>query len=742
MEPTLPGEPSSESLAAVEAASARVHPIDFAAAFLITALGAAMWVGTLTAGAGHFAPRISLLVGAAAGVGASIAVWHWRSGAGEQPSTRFGVPEAALVLIIVFGALRAWPPAIAWPAFLDGGWYASAGTLVARQGSLRLDLGPVSDDVFVMRLADQRRAGIGVPRDEHRGFHAVAFSVSDVDSGTATPYHPPLYTSWLAIVASIRGASKIGSGALPWAFAWMLGLAVLARHTLGRDVAPWAVALAVMGPTWRFFAPQPFAEYASGALLLGALAILAMARSLPRTSRSPLAPPFIAGLLLGLAALTKLDVVPLVAATALWWWFMRLHGSEVPAIASTSGQVPLLRAGNGRDFYGALALGLGLAPAAVHAGFLAVGPTRVYYSLNLWGVRSAALEAVRRIGGWEGLAVAGVITLALLAGARMVLKNQRTARHSAHADAARSPGRPGKRMQGSGMGIMRRVLAFGPAALVLLFWLRDRPDGTVTAIPPSLSTILVWAVTPLGAWAALAGWVWLVGSSGDERPSVGQLGLLRTPLLPAAVASMLVLAAPLVTRSLSPLYVGRRLLPIVLPLVCILAAGTTVRAWRRGGWWRAGIAAAAILVCVAQLRGGQPLAPGRDLSGARILIERLGAYGGPDDLFVLPSSLSGEDAGRLGAAIWALNGRHVAVIGSPEPDLEALAAAVLRLLGEGRRVFWASGSAPPELEGIRTERAGEESVLTEVLAPEPSLPPAYVQYDFSVEIHELSIDTP
>jgi hypothetical protein len=137
------------------------------------------------------------------------------------------------------------------------------------------------------------------------------------------------------------------------------------------------------------------------------------------------------------------------------------------------------------------------------------------------------------------------------------------------------------------------------------------------------------------------------------------------------------------------------------------------------------------------LRAGQPLSPARDLSGARLLIDRLDVYGGSKDVFVFPSSLSGEDAGRLGAAVWALGGRHVAVIGSPEPDLEALAAAVHRLLDEGRRVFWAAGTSPPELVGVRAEIVGEESVITEVLAPEPPLPPSYVQYEFSVEVHEL-----
>lgn len=768
----------------------------------IAGLGGAMWAATVSAGAGRFAPLGSLVVGLAIGVCVAIGLGGVlgipRRRRGVESSTpragsSVGGAEAALIFVVAIAAFRAWPPSVAWPAFLDGGWYAATAAMVARHGDLNLDVGPAADPVFVMRLADQRRAGIGVPLDESRGFHAVAFAVADPGSGIATPYHPPLYTSWLAIFADRFGPDRLALGGWIWAVAWLLALGALARRAFGPWAAPWAVALAGVSPLWRFFAPQPFAELAAGALVLTGLGLLAMPGSqspagaggssgagiagspVPPRSRPldpPLARPLVAGLLLGLAALTKLDAVPIVIAVVIWWCWMsigRSRGADASsaivdpmALAPHAARVDLTdetRPGvavdptdalyPGGGLSPALALLLGLVPAAAHAVVLAQGSSAVYYKLNLWGVRSAALTVLQRLGGGPALALlATAVVVAGFAAFRTRTRGiQRPRRGAAIAvdagsgvaqgSATRAAGGAPRSFE-SGLGaIGRAALAFGPAAIVVALWLRDRPVGDSVAAAPSLSTILVWAITPLGAWAALATWAWIVRGSARSAPPMLFFALLRSPLVPAAIATAIVLAAPLVTRTLSPLYVGRRLLPVALPLACILAAGGALSAWRRGGLMRTGLVVAALVVGAVQLRAGQPLAPGRDLAGARLLMERFTAYGGDDDLLIFPSSLTDEDAGRLAAAVWALDGRDVAVVGSPEPDAEVLAAAVHEALATGRRIFWIGAAPPPPLAGIDARSAGEESVITEVLAPDPVLPPRMIQYELSAAVHEL-----
>ncbi len=698
--------------------------MDAVAISVIAGLAAAMWSATISANIGRFSPVASIVIGGAVCIGGIYAARRRGALSRGPVIAKDGGGTATLLIVVALVAVRAWPPAVAWPAFLDGGWYAAAAALVSRQGGLNLDAGPGSAEVFVMRLADQRRAGIGVPLDESQGFHAVAFAVSEVGSGAASPYHPPFFTSWLAIFAALLGPNLLGTGAWPWAVAWAMGLGVLARRTLSSDAAPWAVAIAGISPLWRFFAPQPYAELTAGALVLAGLALLARRPTWSASNSPTLGPiwtirPILAGILLGLAALTKLDTLPIVVAATAWWlWTCNRSDGDRSA----------------RDHRAAIALIVGLLPAVVHAGLIASGPSAVYYSLNLWGVRSAALSIVERLGGWAGSIAIIVMAVALL----ILIVVKRTDPSSGRDDpAVAGVARPGRARPSLALSL----LAFAPALIFVALWLRDRPTSETVAAAPSMATILVWAITPLCAWAALATWALIIRSSEFPRlPSLGAMS--KSPLAPAAVATAVVLLAPLVTRTLSPLYVGRRLLPIAFPLACILAAGGAAHAWRRGGVWRVGLVIAAIIVFAVQSMTTQALSPSRDLSGARLLIDRLVEYGSDDDLLIFPSSLTDEDAGRLASAVWALDGRSVAVVGAPEPNLEALAAAVLEVLETDRRVYWIGAAPPPVLEGVAVQPAGEESVITEVLAPDPALPPRMVRYELSVTIHELQQEAP
>lgn len=723
---------------------------------LVVGLAASMWLATIGAGISRFSP-LAAVAGGVVAAGAAIVVPEFRRDRAVTGGHAAGRPRGAdlllLVLVAVFAA-RAWPPSIAWPAFLDGGWYAAAAAQIARQGALVLDVGPGSDPVFVTRLADQRRAGLGVPLDEDAGFHAVAFAVADVGDGTAAPYHPPFFSSWLAIFAALLGPARLGIGAWIWASAWAAALGVLARRTFGATAGVWAIVIAGLSPLALSFARQPFAELAAGALVMGALAILGPLRHSREGGRdlpAAAAPArwgeaggsFVAGLLLGLAGLTKLDVVPAVAIAVAWWTWWSVRGRKGGG-PGREAAAPGLGA--------VIGLWLGLVPAAVHGAALAAGPAAVYYSLNLWGVRGAILEAlagaVGRLGGPAGAVASAVAAAAVLVAVALAAARSRRPGPSSGTGpgpgpnpgldlnrglrpAAGRPAVPGRRLDVS--AAILAVVAYGPAFMVALLWLRDRP-GQDVAGPASLSTILVWAITPLGAWAALYGWAQLVRG----RSITG--GLAPSPIAPVALATAFVLAAPLVTRSLSPLYAGRRLLPVALPLACLLAAAVADRAWRRGGLMRLACAAGVAIAAASTVTAERSISPARDLAGARLLIDRLGAYGGPDDLFVFPSALTDEDdAGRLAAAVWALDGRPVAVVGAPEPDLGALGAAVTRILDSGRAVFWVGASPPPALEGLEVEAVGQESVITEVLAPDPGLPPRMSRFELSLGVHAYRV---
>ena len=202
---------------------------------------------------------------------------------------------------------------------------------------------------------------------------------------------------------------------------------------------------------------------------------------------------------------------------------------------------------------------------------------------------------------------------------------------------------------------MRWLVAIGPAIVVAAIWLRDQPrEGhshrSARAIDdPGLGDHALGGVGRAGRMGVLGPW--------RVRTRAGQSdhgALAASPILPAALATAFVIAAPLVTRSLSPLYVGRRLLPIALPLACVLVAAAVQHMWRRGERWRVGLIAAGLLIAGVQLRAGQPIAPGRDLSGARLLIDRLGGVRRPRrslrfSLVVVGRGLRASRRGRLGA---------------------------------------------------------------------------------------------
>ncbi len=758
--------------------------IEIVLALVLVPLATAAWIALATAEIGRFSP-VAAAIGAGLALGAlgSGWVWGWR-----QRRLRFdgaaGWDLAALALVAVAMAW-AWPANTPWPAFLDATWYVNTAARIARDGSLTFHpealavADPRAQQALIATFADERAVGLPFPADSSRGFHAVVFSAQDVGAAAGTgpepplaqpgagsvpaaspvvhPYHPPFFATSLALAARDRGLGRIGEGALPWALAYLVAVAALARAAFGTRVAWLAVIVVGAGPAFSYFGANPYAEPAAGALALAGLVCLvrlvswggagdspgtaAGARVLPPETPEPDDPhPLLAaaaGLGLGLAGLVKVDLWPVALVGILWWWLARR------------------RVGAWRE---SAALGIGIGLPAAQFAILALTVSNLYVRLNGGGV-------IDRLWSWAPAIAAAGLALALTAvGWIRWQATQGAVRRSA---AGAAQGRDGRGRMGSGGADQaaggravegwaqaltgrdaRRVVAIvvvlALGAAMVAGWLApaDRP--------PSMVTILAWLVTPLGLWAAALG---LVLALEGEDPRAGPIIALALTVVP------LLLVDPVVSRSLSSLYTARRLVPIALPLVAVLAAAGTLGAvdglrvaWRRedqGG--RVGraptLAGAALLggagalVVAGLILAAAPFAgaKGRDFAGGAAITRRLAAYGGPRDVLLFASTLDGDHAGRLAAAVWALEDRPTAVVGSPEPDGAAIAAAVDAWRAQGRRVFTiddGDGTAA-ELPGYTAIEAGRESLVTQVLAPSPELPPRLAPLALDFRVSEL-----
>lgn len=666
----------------------------------LVAVGAAVagtgWAALLLAQADRFAARPALLVGAVCGLAALAAVLHGRVAAALAALRRDRWGAAALVMAL---ALTAWqrPSGAAWPAALDAGWYLDTAAWIVRAGGL--DFRPAAlaqlpegaaRRLFVSSFDDQRAVldpgGGRFPRGADLGLHAVALAVTDADLARARPYHPPFLAALLAVALELAGPQRVADVALVAGFLWLLAIAVLARRLGGGVAGVAGVLLAACGPAFAYYAGQPFAELAAGAALLAGLWLLVAAR--PR--------PLAAGLCLGLAALVKVDALPAVAAALVGgFWALR----ELPRAR------PRLLAG--------AAVGLG------HLLLLLATVNLVYLKLNGGGVLKLARASWAYLGA--GLLAAAVLAIAWR---------------------YRPPRWPTERGLALLGAAALAVLAWGQAAV----WIA--PEGAT----PSMLAIASWLLTPLGLWLGIAG--------GAELFARGRKDLAPLRAV-VALAVPFVLLAPLVSRGLSPLYAGRRLLVAALPLTAVLAATVLAAPWAdeeeggpaaRPSWLfgggparpRSAAVAALLLVLGSQMSLAAPFrgARGRDLAGGLSLVQRLAAKTPPDAVIVFLSVLDGSHAGRLAAALEALEGRATAVVGRPEPDLAALSAAVRAWQRAGRSVFLVldDGREPLDLSGQRLTVVHQDSIITRHLAPRPALPASMTSLPLGIALYAVSPD--
>ena len=673
-----------------------VSLIELLLAACLMPAAAASWLALASAEAGRFSPSLAALGALAVLVVlARCVVLVARRG-----RLSFEAWDGLALGLACFLIWRAMPVAHPWPVYLDASWYLNSAARIDAEGSLRFEAPALADlDTPELRrmvtatFADERAAGLPFPADETRGFFAVAFAAAPEQPGAGLgPYHPPFFASGLALAARWLGPDRAALAVLPWALAWLLAIAAVARLAFGAPAAPLALLLAGGGPLFTYYAAQPYAELAAGALLLAGLA------ALMRLDRAPSASPraaCAAGLALGLAGLCKFDTLPAVALALAWWVLARR------------------RAGGRAE---GLALGLGLAMPALQGLALWLGPSRLYYTLNGGGVWQRFLDRLPVL-------VPVLLAAVALTGLAIALYRSRPA--------ARRTTLPALGRLLGGLAVLALALAS------LTAW--RAPDA---ATPPMLA-ILAWALTPLGVWAAAVGLVLVL-----ELPLPG-----RGPLSSLALTALpLVLAAPLVTRVLSPLYSARRFLPLALPLATVLAAGAFLALagadpsipllQGMGPRLRRGLAWAVLaLLLFASHRAASPFqaSGGRDFAGGPALARQLAEAGRPQDVLLFSSTLDGMDAGRLAAPTWALTGRPVAVLADPRPSAEGLAALMAAWGAAGRGVILVTDARqdPPSVEGfdlIEIDRAG---VVSQAPAPDPSLPPRLAPLGIELVMHAL-----
>ncbi len=714
---------------------------------VLPALASAAWVGLGSAHLGRFSPTLAGAAWAAETLAAAalLGLFSRYNAAWLRPS-RWSV--AALAIVFVLGARLALvvPPGASWPALLDGGWYAATGHLIAREGGLSFHppaLAALAEpSAFVADFAEQRAAGLGVPGDATMGRFGAALAVSSIEAEpfATQPWHPPLLATWIALWTSWFGMGAPGAAMWPWALAWLLAVGGMAERLGGARATVPAVLVAGIGPAFAWYGAAPYAELPAGALAIGGFLALAHAlraerpeavegveggnaqgggsaddrtQTVPRTravngvsgrtnarvgstpvdrgswidraaettmsGASPLAPALLAGLLLGLAGLAKVDLLP-AGIVALGWTVWRdLRGDRASAAT-----------------HGLLA---GLSLPWLHLVALAFGPSRAYMRINGWGVA----QAVSRHVPWLAIAAVGFALVAIAwraAQPRMATQRQRPLR--------------------SFVAPLALLFAAGVTG-----WSLWNPSDAA----PSMITLLAWLVTPLGAWGAAAG----LALMAERERGPWKHGIGVPVLLLAAVP----LVAPLVTRDLSALYVARRLVPIALPVVAVLGGIAWSEGTRRGRGAGLAATAALALVLFGIAERAVPWTPGREMSGSRTLMTRIARHVGPEDILILPSPLGEDPAGRLGAALWAVEGLNVAPIGGLDESPEALASAVRTWHEQGRRVVWAGGGDVPRWPGIRAETLTREGILGDIPAPGGGLPPRWTRLELMVSLHEL-----
>ncbi len=639
---------------------------------------AALWIGLLLAEAGHFSAGVAW--GAALVVGGLVGR-HFRSRAEETAAAGRGTSRgllAALLLALLSLAFTV-PPS----EFLLGGWdpgvYVHTASVLARDGTLL----PEAPDLAA--LDAESRALIGRQgQDAWEPFLGMRM----LPNGRLSPQFHHLYPVLMALVWPLGGmrAALLVNPLLN-------ALSILLMYLWAcRWVRPrWAfaaAALLALNPAQVWQAGFSTAELLAQCLLLGGLVATDRAMA-GKTPDRPSA--LLAGASFGLMMLTKYEAMLFVVPFA----------------------VCLLTGLRDRSRRGAPAVLLGtIAALGVHVGVHQMFFAPLYHPMGNWVL--------------PGLATAGVA--ALLVGAWALWVPRWTAERLGQESGspgtvrpprasilgkgrARPPAEPhpfAKPFLGAarGMSGWRLAAVAGFAAWIFLAWY-VRPHLSVEGRVLSLFMRLVPGVDEAGWFAFLAGrnarnfWYLqaLFGTAGLAVALAG-VGLLvirtrtvwRTAWLAASVGVLIVLMTQ-ISHEPFMMFVARRMVPVILPLLCLGVAALGDRCEEAAGTHpRRGILAGLLVLALplaGTLSGTAYLAAHREWPGLADWLDRLAA-GIPRGAVVY------SDAPGFAAPLRFLYGIPACEAGPLAPGQPRDPMGLMREQAEQTAAFWLTQSPVPQ----------------------------------------------
>jgi 4-amino-4-deoxy-L-arabinose transferase-like glycosyltransferase len=632
--------------------------------------------------------------------------------------------DAGLLLILIVAGLLFTPPADYAPAFLDAGWYTNTAALIARTGSLEAQpsvlqgLPPDQRRLFIRTYHDLRRTIPSFPDRSDLGFFNQVFAVDLNTSDVVAPYHPPYLAALLGATRVLAGSRLAMYTPVVFGLLYVLAIYATGRSVFGGEVGLLAGLLAALSPAVVYYARTPFAEPLVGACIwTGAWALSRYASGRPLKSSAALLS--LAGLALGTSLLVKLEACLVIVPVGLFWLVWKARGRATR-----------------RELVSFAAPFSALLGSAL---FLAATVTRPYTILNGHGVWNLLATALHSHAAWLALPAVSIAAVGLLA---VLAYPHATA--SARATAAAQHHIPVTvRLRtvaafASSSATVRELLGLtlllATGVLLMTAWWSAR--SSVSAAWSSMVALVLFA-TPLGAALALVGLSRLLVVGLNRRSAfVVLLGLT------VAVGTVLV---PAVSTSVSQLYTVRPLVPVVLPLLFILAAyallsGLLGLGGQRTGATaarRAATTAAVALLIFSYVDALRPFVRHGELAGSSAFVARLAQRFDATDVVLFESTDRGSHVGRFAAPLWAEHDVAALQLSTTHPPLRQLALAVQHWRAEGLRVYYVTQSSAPDLPDARWQLVAREEWAGRTVAATLAFPPETWMLPITFNIYGL-----
>ena len=634
------------------------------AAFLALAIGVAStaWIGLVLAEEGRFS-----LVTAAYTVAVACAVilalargrasvpWH---GLGPAPH---GWATAAVAVLCV--ALYARPGEYLFGGRDPGVYVAAMGT-IARTGGIAY----VDPAVLSIPAEDLELFYRHPERPDYSWGRFMGFPLERPQTGRVVPEFFHLFPAFGAFLFQAMGAR--GALAAPVVFGVLGTVAALLalRRVLGPAPALLGALLLAVNVLQAWFARYPVSEPMSQFLILSGLLAFALWEE-RRTSAFAV----LAGTLLGLALLVRIDSVLLAVPILAWLAVRRAQGA-----LSSRQAWPLL-----------LPLALLAGHALVHAAFwsrkyLLEIANRPYWSQPplAWLLGTAAVMAVILAGHRLGPRIrAGLTAHQAAARAAVALALVLLALYAYAA-------RPALSAWAGGDGNDRARALADPGLLRALDFHRLAAHDAQSLVR------LGWFVTPLALVLALLG---IVIALREWRPR---------HLFPILTLLTFGLFYFYKIRVYSDYYFAmRRFVPVVLPLLLGFAALAITRVAAGRGPRRAIAGALALLLFALFLRDTWPILRHREWKGAVRFVDDVARRFGPQDvvIFEQPRSIH-----LLSLPLWAIHGVNALELARFNPDPERLQHLVRAWRGRYRNIYFAH-TYSTDLCGLFLQRVEEHS---------------------------------